>query len=149
WAGREFNYLQCFSCNSLFCWPMPNQELLSQMYGLQVGEDCQSAEKELCCGDANRVLTCLAKLEPGTFVDYGCGSARLLQEVKRLGWKAVGVEWDEGVANGISRRTGIQVVGHHAAREVLGSAVADVLHVGDVIEHLTLVNTQMPGILGL
>jgi len=88
-------------------------------------------------------------LEPTTFVDYGCGSALLLLEAKRLGWKVIGVEWDEGLANEISTRAGVQVVSQQTASEVLGSGVADVLHLGDVIEHLTSVNTQMPSILGL
>jgi hypothetical protein len=80
-------------------------------------------------------------------VDYGCGRGELLPEAARRGWKAVGVELVEDVALETTRRTGQTVVTVETVSSWYGSA--DVLHLGDVLEHLTEMETEMPRILSL
>jgi SAM-dependent methyltransferase len=127
---------------------MPGDDVLREMYDLDESGNLE-CPTEVCCGDTGRVLRWLSSLERGTFVDYGCGSGLLLLEAQRLGWQALGVEWDTGVAKRTSNFTGLAVVGSRDATALLGSSTADVLHLGDVIEHLTCVEKQMPEILNL
>ena len=97
--------------------------------------------------EPGRVLDWLGRLTPGTFVDYGCGEGELLVEAERAGWRAAGVEFSQEVARRVAARTGLAV--YTRPQESSGFPQADVLHLGDVIEHLTRLDEQMPDILRL
>jgi SAM-dependent methyltransferase len=126
---------------------MPDGETLALMYG---PEYATSFDADPCIDDpkeAQRVVRWLEReAAGGTFIDYGCGTGSLLVEAAKSGWQAVGVELDEEVAQAVEKKTGARVV-HDPDR--LEDAVADILHLGDVIEHLTEVNRLMPEILRL
>lgn len=145
---EEFTYIQCLSCNSLYCDPMPTDLVLEQMYGLNYGknfgvdlvvEDPKSPE---------HVIEWLKKEKVGTFVDYGCGAGSLLQQAKKLNWQAIGVEFNPEVAKTVEQRTGAIVFNRHSVKK-LKDPIADILHLGDAIEHFTQLNRQMPEILRL
>ena len=125
---------------------MPDAETLQRMYGPEYAELFHNHENMGGPEDAARVVEWLGREGGGTFLDYGCGAGHLLREALGAGWKAVGVELDERVAEHVARRTGAKVVSEPGA---LRSESADVLHLGDVIEHLTDVNRQVPEILKL
>jgi SAM-dependent methyltransferase len=142
---RRFPYLECVSCQSLYCEPMPDEETLSFMYGT----DYHEADDYRETADENskrppKVIKLLKKLEKGVFVDYGCGKGVLLSSAKRLGWQTFGVEFAPDVAARIERETSIKVF---CAGNQPEEFRADVLHLGDVIEHLTDLDSQMPEIL--
>ena len=92
-----------------------------------------------------RVVSWLKNEGAGTFVDYGCGAGNLLAAARDAGWHAVGVEFDEALAAQIAKEKGVSVVTPGG----LTRECADVLHLGDVIEHLTELDRQMPEILSL
>jgi SAM-dependent methyltransferase len=143
---REFSYLECLSCHSLYCDPMPDDETLAQMYGPNylVTVSASGAEEPQ---EASTVVEWLKRSLGTTFVDYGCGAGTLLKEALKLNWQAIGVEYDEQVAQRTQQRTGARVVSESA---VFGAQpVADVLNLSDVIEHLTQASRQMPEILRL
>ena len=147
YRGREFPYVECLACGSLYCDPMPDAETLSQMYG---PEYATSFEDDPSIDDPKESLRVVKWLKRstgrGAFIDYGCGTGTLLIEAAKLSWQAVGVELDSEVAKAVEERTGARVVSNPAE---LAAASADVLHLGDVIEHLTEVNRLMPEILRL
>jgi SAM-dependent methyltransferase len=99
-------------------------------------------------GPANfaQVLQWLQREGNGKFVDYGCGAGVVLLAARDAGWNAVGIEFDKQVADEVSRRTGVPVVSDPSE---LTEEFADVLHLGDVVEHLTDIEHQMPQILKL
>ena len=145
---QEFPYVECLSCRTLYCSPMPGEKTLARMYGADYGtavgvESATDDEKE-----PHRVVEWLQRERPGTFVDYGCGAGDLLAEAAKLNWKAVGVEFDEEVAEAVAGRTGARVLTPRSL-DSLGQSFADVINLGDVIEHLTEPNRQMPEILSL
>lgn len=147
YRGKEFPYVECLACKSLYCDPMPDEETVIQMYGpdyvFGFEPDPQVEESR----EAGRVLEWLAKTQPRTFLDYGCGEGKLLTAAAGLGWKVLGIEFDEKVARQLETATQMKVI---TAREALShSAIADVLHLGDVIEHMTNINEQMVPILKL
>jgi SAM-dependent methyltransferase len=99
-------------------------------------------------GAANfaEVLRWLRREARGKFIDYGCGAGFVLSAARDAGWDSVGIEFDKQVAGEISRRTGVPVISDPSE---ISEEFADVLHLGDVIEHLTDIEHQMPEILKL
>lgn len=146
--GHLFPYLECISCKSLFCHPMPSNEMVNKIYGTAYQGSLSENPTENEPGDPSRVIQWLRKQPlPGTFIDYGCREGKLLVEAKRLKWQAIGVEINIDVARATEKRTGAPVVQPGSPR--LTTHSADVLHVGDVIEHLTDIEEQMPYILSI
>ena len=141
--GREYPYAECAYCRSLFCRPMPDDAALRRMYGAHY-ESAFLADPDPGGGDSSSVGRWLARLGRGTFLDYGCGSGAVLELGARAGWTAMGVEFDEDLARRVTARTGLPVVAEAASH---GLPLADVLHLGDVIEHLTRLPEQMGRIL--
>lgn len=146
--GKAFTYLQCLACRSLFCDPMPDSSTLARMYGPSYGT-AGSDEAIDDPKEPQRVVDWLRTKAVGTFVDYGCGGGALLVEVRRLGWTTLGVEFDSDVARAVERRTGVRVFDRVSRLELQNGPRADVLHLGDVLEHLTDPATELRGILRL
>lgn len=145
YVGKEFRYLRCRACGSLYCDPMPDDELLARMYGPEYAHAFGENEGDSDPKQPERVMQRLAGMAPGTFVDYGCGSGSLLREARKMGWVAIGVEFDPRVARETELATGCPVV---AMSQLADSPLqADVLHLGDVIEHLTRMDAHMEAIL--
>lgn len=143
---REYEYLECLDCKSLYCRNMPNPETLSLMYGTdyeKLAEVETFYENQKDKASIRRWLTDTPK---GVFLDYGCGGGETLELAKSLGWKVIGVELDEEVAENLRKRLGVEV---YSNPDELPDGVADLLNLGDVIEHLTDMNRQFPAILRL
>ncbi len=147
YRGREFPYVACGDCGTLYCAPMPDATVLAEMYGVDYTQEGGTAGHVENPKQPERVVAWLSRLKSGTFVDYGCGEGQLLTEAHRLGWKVVGVEFSDEVARTASARTGQVVFTRPHERPEF--PLADVLHLGDVIEHLTRLDEQMPAILRL
>lgn len=146
YGGREYAYVECESCASLYCDPMPDKDALAQMYGPeyhQRGDGTIDNPKE-----PERVISWLrSHPEGGLFIDYGCGEGELLNEAQQAGWRAIGTEYDAEVTQRVAQNTGCEVMTPAQAQDE--GLQADVLHLGDVVEHLTRLETQMPEILRL
>src|SRR4051794_23684337 len=89
YAGREFRYLECVACRSLFCDPMPDGETLARMYGPEYQQAFHSGTIQDDPKEPHRTLGWLKKLGTGTFLDYGCGAGGLLTGAVELGWRAI------------------------------------------------------------
>ena len=145
--GHAFPYAACRACGTLYCAPMPDAATLAEMYGPDYTQEGGSAGHVENPKEPARVVELLRARPPGTFVDYGCGGGELLVEAQRAGWQAVGVEFSAEVAERVAAQTGAQV--WTRPHERADFPAADVLHLGDVIEHLTRLDEQMPEILKL
>jgi SAM-dependent methyltransferase len=126
---------------------MPDREDLLAMYGTHYAFEVNRDPATHDTKEPGRVLEWLKALGTGTFVDFGCGKGALLRMAEELGWKAAGVEFDAAVVEEVKARTTAQVFVADDPR--LEPSMADVLHLGDVIEHLTDLNDRMPSILRL
>jgi len=123
---------------------MPDAETLNLMYGPDY-DRFLSAEESM--SGESEIIRWLRLNKSGTLIDYGCGAGHLLREATKEGWKAVGVELDQRVADKYGTGGEVLIVTDPAK---LGNGnKADVLHLGDVIEHLTDPDAQIPRILGL
>ena len=146
YLGEEFRYVECLSCKSLYCDPMPDGKTLERMYGPEYHDLFHAQENMGGTSGVTEVLSWLRREGRGKFVDYGCGAGHLLHAAKLAEWNAIGIEFEENVATRISQRIGVPVITDTA--ELLNRP-ADVLHLGDIIEHLTELDRQMPEILRL
>lgn len=144
---KKYDYLQCAECDSLYCSPMPDEETLALMYG----DDYQqflSVESTHSGDDGIRqVIEYLKTLEKGVFFDYACGAGVLLSEVAKIGWDVLGLELNVATAEKYSRLHNIKIISD--LKDLPENFRADVIHLGDVLEHLTDVNSQFPSILNL
>lgn len=147
YQGKEFNYAECLSCKSLFCDPMPDESTLSQMYGSNYMMSFSPDPTVDDPKEPQKVLDLLAKLGSGTFIDYGCGKGELLSAAAKLGWDVLGVEFDEQVCRQVQQNIGAKVI--TSVEALARESIADVLHLGDVVEHMTKISEQMPEILKL
>lgn len=145
YRGKTFTYVECLSCGSLYCDPMPDAEDLQEMYSSNYAEMFHGGENMGGAYGVAEVLKWLRQQGSGTFVDYGCGAGHLLVAAKAAGWQAVGIEFDQRLASSIAGKTGIPVLTTSDAM----AGTADVLHLGDVVEHLTDTDRQMEQILSL
>lgn len=141
---QTFKFPRCLECGSFFCSPMPDAQTLERMYDssyAETGEDCDST---LGVTKFDEVRQFLGKLEPRRLIDFGCGGGSLLVDAKKLGWDVLGIDYNPEFASGLKAQ-GIDVIGIEDKVE----SKADVLHLGDVLEHLTDMEAQLPQILSL
>lgn len=146
YRGKEFPYVACGGCGSLYCRPMPDAEDLASMYDASYG----SSSRPEATSDPREpqwVLEWLDWLPAGAFVDYGCGAGELLAGAASRGFRPLGIELTPEVVEATSRRTRLPVLTTEDA--FAKGAVADVLHLGDVLEHLTDIDRELPRILSL
>ena len=149
YRGRQFDYVQCRGCGTIFCDPMPCDETLAQMYGMDYSESFTVDPHVDDPKEPHRTIGWLSRISKGIFIDYGCGDGALLGEGAKLGLLPYGVEFDPAVAGRVEGNTGLKIFSDPSALLNEAGGPADVLHLGDVIEHLTALDRQMPEILGL
>lgn len=148
---KVFDYLNCADCRSLVCSPMPDGETLSKLYGSDYLAINKKESQSESPKDPEYTLRFLQKAErPGVFLDYGCGEGELLSSARSMGWEAIGFEYDPTVAAQVEADTGCRVVDDPSKLCEPGRELrVDVLHLGDVIEHLTDLEHQFPEILAM
>jgi SAM-dependent methyltransferase len=142
---KEFPYVECLKCGSIYCSPMPDETMLAAMYGEDYQQFLAAEESHSGQEGVIKVLNWLSRQEKGVFLDYGCGAGNMLREIAKLGWDCVGVEFDPATAEKYSRLHSLTIVS--ALEDLPADFRADAIHLGDVIEHLTDVNRQFPEVL--
>lgn len=143
--GSDFAFMECLDCRSFICDPMPDERTLLEMYGNSYFDGGVNELEDSSGGKFAEVLEYLRTQKPGVFIDYGCGGGDLLTAVAELGWKPIGIEFNPEKIDELIRALPFDIISHRETPNEL----ADVLHLGDVLEHLTEMNTQMPKILSL
>lgn len=124
---------------------MPDDVALTRLYGTEYAQGADGIEDPK---QPERSLQTLQRCSGTSFLDYGCGRGELLSAVSTLGWRPMGVEAIPAVAKATSEQVGVTVV---TPDEAFDGAVGqvDVLHLGDVLEHLTNLDADVTRILGL
>lgn len=111
---------------------MPDEETLKDMYSRPYFESDPNAWR------FERILKLVKP--PGVFMDYGCGNGDLLRMAAAMGFQPIGVEFSNEVVSELKKT--LPVISTEEESEP-----ADILHLGDVIEHLTDIESQLPRIL--
>ena len=135
-SGKNFSYFKCGGCASVFVNPVPDDQTLASMYVKSEYHDCHYAGCDFGgYDDAARLLKKVA-LPGATILDYGCGIGQFLQAIKAEGFVPFGVEFDEEAAKFTAMNTGCEVLSVQEFEEHSGQAQFEVIHLGDVLEHL-------------
>ena len=127
----------------MFVSPMPDDATLQRMYGNDYAQFISTDAAHSGDAGTSQVLDELGKLECGAFLDYGCGGGHLLNKVEGMGWTTYGVDFDR-LANRQSSGSSTIV---ESLAQLKSEILFDAVHLGDVIEHLTDPNRDMPAIL--
>jgi SAM-dependent methyltransferase len=133
----------------MFCDPMPDAAAILAMYGpgYETGTDAPWSLSDP--KDRAWPMAWLDRVPKGTFLDFGCGAGQLLGAAVARGWRAVGIEFDGAYSAMVAQRTGVRVEAFGSDCLEKEAPVCDVMHLGDVLEHLTALDEQMPKILRL
>jgi SAM-dependent methyltransferase len=134
--GQCFDYLRCRACRSVFVNPVPSDQTFAKMYAKSEYHDCHYSE----CGSphyqsAVKLLRRFAN-EGASVLDYGCGFGHFLAAARAGGFVATGVEFDADAAALAQRTSGCNVFCTAEFHAQPNALLFDVLHLGDVLEHL-------------
>lgn len=135
-ADQIFRYHCCGNCHTVFVDPIPDASTFARMYDRAAYHDVHYAAPNLSL--YRQAATLLAQhAKPGSSVlDYGCGVGHFLQAVKDEGMLPFGVEFDEKAAASAATSAGCPVVTVADLESLASPPSFDVLHLGDVLEHL-------------
>ena len=131
-----FAYWKCSKCSTVYVDPIPDAKTFASMYSKKDYHDvfysiCNSSRLQ----DSIDLLRSLAP-NTGTVLDYGCGIGQFLHLAKLHGFQPAGVEFDEEAAQQASESVGCRVDTPDGFFSDTGRMKYDVIHIGDVLEHL-------------
>ena len=135
-ANQIFRYLRCSDCRTVFVDPVPDAACFAQMYDKVSYHDAHYSASDLApYRQAAMLLRQFA--QPGfTVLDYGCGVGHFLKAVKGEGFHPYGVEFDAPAAAAAAIHVGCRVVTVADLDHAFAGLRFDVIHLGDVLEHL-------------
>lgn len=134
WNDRVFAYVKCSDCATTYVDPVPTDEEFAKMYAVESYHDEHYGED--VPGRHERSMDLLARMRDGRerLLDFGCGDGSFLLRAKDDGWLVAGIEHDARTAETLRSRTGLDV--KTLDERLAGEERWDVIHLGDVLEHL-------------
>lgn len=135
WNGEEFHYVRCGSCGCTFVHRVPTDEEFAKMYSRENYHDTHYAEVNL----EGKYKVAAERLRDNaggrkTVLDFGCGNGAFILAAKRAGFDCQGIEFHPSAIESAKKNTGVNVATFEEMREK--KARFDVIHLGDVFEHL-------------
>lgn len=146
-ANQIFRYLRCSDCRTVFVDPVPDAACFAQMYDKANYHDSHYSASDLTpYRQAAALLRQFAQLG-STVLDYGCGVGHFLQALKAEGFDPYGVEFDAPAAAAAADHVGCRVVTVADFDRADAGQLFDVIHIGDVLEHLPDPAATLSGLL--
>lgn len=146
-ANQIFRYLRCRDCRTVFVDPVPDAACFAQMYAKANYHDSHYGASDLVpYRQAAGLLRQFAQ-SGATVLDYGCGVGHFLQAVKAEGLDPYGVEFDAPAAAAAAVHAGCPVVTVADLDRAVAGQLFDVIHLGDVLEHLPDPAATLAGLL--
>lgn len=135
-ANQIFRYVRCRDCRTVFVDPVPNGACFAQMYDKANYHDSHYSATDLTPYHQAAALLRQFAQSGSTVLDYGCGVGHFLQAVKAGGFDPYGVEFDAPAAAAAAVHAGCPVVTVADLDSAYAGQLFDVIHLGDVLEHL-------------
>lgn len=134
WNGKQFNYCKCIACQSTFIDPMPDAADFELIYSKSAYHDVHYSNVAFSAAQQS-----IARVLPGlkvglTMLDFGCGNGGFLVAAKEAGFVCTGVEYEKSAREAASTNSGCPV--SSLDELIKTNAKFDVIHLGDVLEHL-------------
>jgi len=146
-ANQIFRYVRCRDCRTVFVDPVPDAACFAQMYEKANYHDSFYSSNDLTPYRLAAALLRQFALAGSTVLDYGCGVGHFLQAVKAEGFEPNGVEFDAPAAAAAAATSGCRVVTVADLDRAYAGQLFDVIHLGDVLEHLPDPAATLAGLL--
>src|SRR3989338_8951456 len=134
--GKRFAYRHCRQCSTLFLDPMPSQEDIDKMYEYssyhsvfyETGGDSKK--------EGTRSLGLLKEdVSQGKLLDVGCGVGNFMTEAAQAGFSVWGTELQDDLTTLLTQK-GFSILSNEDLKNFRYHHFFDVIHMGDVLEHL-------------
>jgi len=152
-------YKSCTICSHIYLSNLPNKQTLIDLYtdGVNVQHSIYLNNELFDKRLQNIALPKVQYLNSvinaaGTWIDVGCGTGEILQAASSIGYKAIGLETDQGQVD-FGRKLGLNIVcerfsrenGSRLLKECKIISLFNVLeHVEDPIDFLSLISSNLP-----
>ena len=137
YAGHLFLYHSCTECGTSYVNPVPNEATFQKMYAKSNYHDTYyegQSNNAVYMRSASRLKKYLP--EGSLVLDYGCGFGWFLMAAKSLGYGVFGVEFDRDAAQKAAEHLSSTVLSTEEFWSSQALPMFDVIHLGDVLEHL-------------
>lgn len=148
-ADQVFRYYRCGQCRTVFVDPIPDAATFALMYGKAVYHDAHYAAPDFTHYSQAAALLAQHSQRGSSILDYGCGVGHFLQAVKAEGFVPYGLEFDEAAAASAAASVECPVFTVADLERECSLQSFDVLHLGDVLEHLPDPGGTLVGLLAL
>lgn len=134
WGGRRYHYRRCSGCGTTFVDPAPTAAELERFYDQSNYHDEHYGLLDEHSQET-RLTDVLGHLRRGgDLLDFGCGNGFFLKEAAAAGFRSVGVELEAKTREWAAANSGCEVLPLDQVEAERRSF--DVIHLGDVLEHL-------------
>jgi SAM-dependent methyltransferase len=134
--GTHGDLYRCRECGTVQQPSLPRGEALHALYR-EMSDDAYLAEEEGRRRSARRLLDLLARHAPGgRLLDAGSGYGLLLDEARKRGYAAEGVELSRAAARHAREALGLRVHEHPLEDPVFEGERFDAIVLADLLEHL-------------
>ena len=134
--STQFTYLECAYFSSVFVDPVPDEQKFVKMYAKTNYHDCYYEEKEgVAYSESAHLLRQYLPIN-SRVLDYGCGIGGFLKALAFEGFTPYGVEFDQEAAKSASQNANCEVWPVDRFWALSAEPIFDVVHLGDVLEHL-------------
>jgi 2-polyprenyl-3-methyl-5-hydroxy-6-metoxy-1,4-benzoquinol methylase len=135
---RGLAILRCHTCGLYFVHPQPSAASIRAFYA---GNALYAATRQASLGEtsdshARDIDSTVLRISGrrGSFLDIGCSTGSLIYHLRRRGWSVEGIDLNEASVK-IARKHGLDVRAG-ALEEMAADKTYDVVHMGDVVEHV-------------
>lgn len=133
---QNFSYVSCGKCHCVYVDPIPNERTFELMYAKDVYHDRHYAGSESRHYAISAQL--LSRFAPNAaqVLDYGCGFGAFLRYLRSVSMVPTGVEFDSGAAANAEVQSQEKVYSLEQFEGLPDKPSFDVIHFGDVLEHV-------------
>ena len=132
--GIFFEYFKCIQCSATCIHPRPDKLTLKKIYNKDTYHN-----KFYSTEDHEKYSISVLYLEKFikknlVILDYGCGAGYFLKALEKKNYKVMGVDFEEDLINNLNKKYNTFTISEFENNENLNNF--DVIHLGDVLEHL-------------
>lgn len=134
WNGSRFKYRQCVKCKTSFILPIPKKIDFEKMYSKSAYHDIHYNNIDFSLAQKSIYRFAPHLVAGSSLLDFGCGNGNFLLAARLAGFACSGVEYEISARQLAMENSGCPV---YTLDELFRRKDKfDVIHLGDVLEHL-------------